>query len=422
MAQQLNLQRNTKVFLSAVNIQGDAVVTAMTPSNTWQIDILAGYAMSQAAATQDITSAESGLTPDRSQQRFLTAINPVDWNFQCYVKPTGLELINGTTPARLHHSGNVMPVADWFLWQALMSNTAPFNTTATGTQSAWANNGTFSLASRSASSNVYLHNPNFATASELHLYFKMDNVIYQVANATVNQATVDAAIDGIATTTWTGFGTTLHELTDTKRTNAVSVFGGIVNAATTVAANSNVTVMSRVASYHPWNSYNVSSTATAASFIKSRLSSLVINHATDAVAAATEFTFPITSLSFDYTNNITYLSPEEISTLNQPIGQFSGTRAISGSLSAYLRSGTDTSTFLKQIVEDTRTSSAATSNANLKIGGATAPFMALWMPAVQFDIPTHAIDDVVGVSFNFLAQETTSGKGTGDELTIVVTK
>ena len=74
--------------------------------------------------------------------------------------------------------------------------------------------------------------------SENHLYFKLDNVIYQVSNATVNQATVDAGIEEIATTTWAGFGTTLKELTGTPRNNAISVFGGVLNNGTTVTANS----------------------------------------------------------------------------------------------------------------------------------------------------------------------------------------
>ena len=69
------------------------------------------------------------------------------------------------------------------------------------------------------------------------IYFKLDNVIYQVSNATVNQATVDAGIEEIATTTWAGFGTTLKELTGSARDVAVSVFGGILNNGSTVTAN-----------------------------------------------------------------------------------------------------------------------------------------------------------------------------------------
>jgi hypothetical protein len=417
MAAQLNLQRNTKVFMSTVDLAGGAAHSAMKPANTWQVEILAGYAVSQTAATQDITSLESGLTPDRSQQRFNTALNPVDWNFQAYLKPTGLEKTAGATDK--HASGNSMPVADWFLWQGLMSNTS----WASGAEirSTWQTDGKFSLAERAAGANAFQHSSNFATASEYHIYFKMDNVIYQVSNATVNQATIDAAVDGIATTTWTGFGTNLIELRGDPRDNAVATFGGTLNAGTTLTANSNAYETTADASYHPWNSYNVSGSIASASFIKNRLSTIDVKHAPSAVGAGIDFTFPVTALSFDYNNNITYLTPEELASLNSPIGQFAGARAISGSLSAYLRGGSDnTAQFLKQIVEDTRTSSAVTSNANLKIGGATAPFFALNMPSVQFEIPTHSIDDVIGVSVNFLAQET--NKGTGDELTIIVEK
>jgi hypothetical protein len=417
MVAQLNLQRNTKVFMSTVDLAGGAAVADMKPANTWQVEILAGYAMSQATTTQDITSLESGLSPDRSQQRFNTALNPVDWNFQVYLKPTGIVKTSGATG--IHETGNSMPVSDWFLWQGLMSNTS----WASGGEihSTWQDDGKFSLAARSAASNVFAHTPNYAVASEYYLYFKLDNVVYQVSNAAVNQATVDAAIDGIATTTWTGFGTHLIELRDNPRDNAISVFGGILNSGTSAAANSNAYAMTADSSYHPWNSYNVAGTISSASFIKNRLSSIEIKHAPSAGGAGVTFTFPVTSLSFDYNNNITYLTPEELATLNSPIGQFVGTRAISGTLSAYLRAGsTDTAQFLKQIVEDSRTSSAATSNANLRVGGSTAPYFAINMPAVQFDLPTHSIEDVIGVSVNFLAQESSSG--TGDEITIITQK
>jgi hypothetical protein len=417
MAAQLNLQRNSKLFMSTIDISSGAAATAMTPANTWQVEILAGYAVSQASATQDITSLESGLSPDRSQQRFRTALNPVDWNFQAYLKPTGLNKTQG--PTNKHSSGNTMPVADWFMWQALMSNTS----FASGSQitSTWQDDGKFSLATRAAGSNVFIHSPNFATASEYHLYVKMDNIVYQVSNATVNQGSIDAAIDGIATTTWTGFGTNLIELRDQPRDNVITVIGGILNDGASVVGNSNVYTTTAASAYHPWNSYNVSGTISSASFIKNRLSTIDVWHAPSAAGAGVNFTFPVTALSVDYTNNITYLTPEELASLNAPIGQFAGTRAISGSLSAYLRSGsTDSAQFLKQIVEDSRTSSSATSNANLKIGGGTAPFFALNMPAIQFDIPIHALDDVIGVTVNFLAQEL--NKGTGDEITIIVQK
>jgi hypothetical protein len=123
----LNLQRNSEVFYSTVDLVNGGAVTSMTPSNTWKLEVLAGFAVTSSAATQDITSLESGTTPDRSQQRFNTAINPVDWNFQVYLRPTGVQTgaAAAGTDAATNASGNVKPTADWFMWQAMVSNTAP---------------------------------------------------------------------------------------------------------------------------------------------------------------------------------------------------------------------------------------------------------------------------------------------------------
>ena len=431
MAASLNLQRNTKVFYSTVDINGGAAATAISPANTWQIEVLAGYAFSQAAATQDITSLESGTTPDRSQQRFNTAINPVDWNFQAYLKPTRATDVAGATTASTLENGNAAPVADWFLWQALMCATAP--ATSTAMQSAWQNGGAVGVAkwqntNRSASANVAAANPNFATATEAHLYMKVDNVVYQLANAAVNQASIDAAIDGIATTTWTGFATNLVELTGAPRNVAINVFGGILNNGTTAAAASSATIYKtdgdtpNTAKYHPWNTYNVAGASTSAEFIKNRLSTIDITDGAGGTDPASH-TFPVTGMTLDINNNITYLTAEELASLNSPITQFTGVQTISGSISAYLRSGTGASdnsaTFLRNIVSNSATQTAQGASANLKIGGATAPYFAIDMQAVQFGFPTHAIEDVVGITAEFLAQETTAQKGTGANVTFV---
>jgi len=418
---QLNLQRNSEIYFSTVDLAGGAAITAMTPQNTWRIEVLSGFALSQSAANQDITSLESGTDPDRSVQRFNTAINPTEWNFQAYVRPTGIEdLVDDST------TGNSKPVADWFLWQSLLSNAAP----ASGVveRSAWQAGGKFASAktgtagSERATSvaNVAEHSPNFATATENHLYFKLDNVYYQIKKATVNSAEVDAAIDGIATTSWSGFGTNLIELAPgaAARNRAVSVFGGILDAGTSVVSNSNHVALSATASFHPWGTYNVAGVVTTAEFIKNRLSTIEIKHAPSATGTGVTYTFAVTALNFSVTNNLTYLTPEELAALNVPIGQFAGSRTVTGSLSAYLRSSDGQSAqFLRNIVNDTRTSAALTSNANLVIGGATAPFFAAVMPRVQFDFPVHAIEDVIGLSVDFLAQQ--SGGCAGDEITLL---
>ena len=425
----LNLQRNSEVFFSTVDLLNGAEMTDMKPNNTWKLEVLAGFAVTSSAATQDITSLESGTDPDRSQQRFNTAINPVDWNFQVYLRPTGVETgaAENTTTAATNQSGNVKPVADWFMWQSMVSNTKPATGvgTAAKDQSVWISGGKLLTKTQAKGTGSHATKSNFSTASENHLYFKLDNVIYQVSNATVNQATVDAGIEEIATTTWSGFGTTMKELTGIPRNNAISVFGGILNNGSTVTANStteNATAITGGA-YHSFAQMNVAGAVGTNSFIKNRLSAIEFHHKASAGASDEKFTFPVTALSFDYNNNITYLTPEELSALNEPIGQFTGTRSVTGSATMYLRTGDlESAGFLRNISEDSRTSSAQTSNANLIIGGTTAPYVAFQLDACQFEFPQIATEDVVSMSVNFVGQEPTATKGDGGEMTMFAKK
>ncbi len=415
MSCNLQLQRNTKIFLSVIDLNGGATVVAMTPANTWRIEVLAGYAVSQSAATQDITALESGTTPDRSTTRFNTSIDPVEWNFQVYVRPTGLENEKEDGDS-VSASSNVKPIADWFLWQALMSSTPP--AIAGSENSAWQNAGTFDSITRATAANIAAHSSNFGSAQELNLYVHMDNIIYQVDKASVNEAVVDAAIDSIATTTWSGFGTDLIELTGAPRNNAVSTFGGILNDGSTVTANSVATAQSTASSFHPWASYNVASVTTTSEFIKNRLSTIDINFTPEG-GGNTNYVFPVTALSFGWTNDITFLTPEELATLNTPIGNFTGARGITSSITAYLRHDTaDSAQFLRDISNDTRTSHSTAANANIIVGGATAPYTAFFMDAVQFSFPVHNIDDIITITGEIQAQEPATSCGNGGEVVI----
>ena len=419
----LNLQRNSEVFLSTVDLLSGAAVTSMTPANTWKVEVLAVFAVTASTATQDITSMESGNNPDRSQQHYNTSINPVDWNFQTYIRPTGVvtPTTAGTSAVGTTATGNSKPVADWFLWQALVSNTKVAS--GTGEQSAWTTGGRLNTTNTAAVPGAASTRSNFSSAQENHLYFKLDNVIYQVSNAAVNQATVDAGIDSIATTTWTGMGTTMRELIGLPRDNAVAVFGGILNSGTSTLANANAAAMTAAAAYHPYSTMNVAASLGTNSFIKNRLSAIQFSHAATAGATANVYTFPVTALTFDYNNNMTYLTPEELSNLNTPIGQFLGTRAVTGTATMYLRNDNQESAqFLRNIAADSRTNSAQTSSANLLIGGSVSPYIQFNMPAVQFEFPQLAVDDVISMSVNFVAQEPLASKGGGGEVNIIAAK
>ena len=89
----------------------------------------------------------------------------------------------------------------------------------------------------------------------------------------------------------------------------------------------------------------------------------------------------------------------------------------------YLRAGElESSGFLRNILNDSRTNSAQTSNANLIIGGATAPYVAFQLDACQFEFPQLATEDIISMSVNFVGQEPTASKGDGGEVTIFAAK
>ena len=77
---------------------------------------------------------------------------------------------------------------------------------------------------------------------------------------------------------------------------------------------------------------------------------------------------------------------------------------------------------MRNVTEDSRTNSAQTSNANVIIGGATAPYVAFQMDAAQFSFPAVQTEDVISMSVDFMAQETNANKGSGGEVTIVAIK
>lgn len=431
MTTQLNLQRDTEIFFSTIDLAGGDSVNKMYPANTWRVDVLAGYSISQTLTAVDVAILEMGMFGDRSTSRFRNSIDPVEWGFSTYLRPTGIETHSDDT------SGRVTPIADWFLWQGLLSNTSisdeitstiylDFETpeydsqlvTSASPISAWQPGGKFELIERSSNSNTSSHTSNFESATEYHIYLKMDNVVYQVQEAVVNELSLDAAVDGIATCNWTGFGLDLKELTGGLRDDFISVSGGTLNNGTVVAANASSVANTQSRHYHEWATYE----NTESSFIVNRLSDITLTH-TPAQSAKDSYTFSTTALDFSYNNNIAYLIPEEIGRLNRPFAQSTGSRTITGSFSSYLRNMPGgTSQFVRRIANDPRTNIADYCSANIKVGGSSAPFVSLFMPATHFNFPTHSVDEIVSIGSEFLAQESNANVTLGDELTVIVKK
>ena len=114
------------------------------------------------------------------------------------------------------------------------------------------------------------------------------------------------------------------------------------------------------------------------------------------------------------TNNITYLTPETIGSVNTPIGHVSGARSISGAFTCYLsfdtsdNAGTSTDFFNDMTSATAKTKVVNSFATKFLVGGSTdAPRIELEFPTAHFEIPAHAIEDVISVETTFQALPST---------------
>jgi hypothetical protein len=225
------------------------------------------------------------------------------------------------------------------------------------------------------------------TASNVHrflplfFYVKADTQWYRIDNVQVNQAEVDFSIDGIGMVSWSGFGTVLTQI------SAPTFTAG----ATAVREYSTPTVVS---------GGTVSNTMSRADFIIQKYTALtVVNNLT-----AESYSVPITGGNLTINNNITYLTPETLGVVNRPIGSFTGSRDISGSVSCYLRTGTASDA--GDLMADLLAASSSTTNTfslTFKAGGNNAPYVQFTMPNATLSLPTMDVQDVLSMNIEFKA-------------------
>ena len=238
---------------------------------------------------------------------------------------------------------------------------------------------------------------NKATLGTCNIYFSLDDggsnpVVYKLDEAVVNEASVDFDVDGIATIAWSGFGKTLTESSKPTRT----VFEGI-------GATNN--------------------------FIRNRLTQLAIT-ANDTTtfpgSGSGVYTLTLTGGNITISNNISFLTPETLGTVNLPIGHVTGARSVSGSFSCYLGldSGTNTGTstdFFNDLTSTAARSKIVNSfNLTFKLGGvatsSTVPVYQFNFPTAHFEIPAHSVEDVISIETSFQALPSTIGNT--DEVTV----
>ena len=349
-------------------------------SSGWEIPLLDGFSFSQANNSTEVVLAEmedsSGVSK-RGRRVFNDSLAPVEWSFSTYARPfksagtntAGNAEKNGT---QAHHA------VEEVLW-ALMIGDATY--TAPSASQAFALTG---FTSDATDLDIAFASSNKSVLGTADIFFSLDDggangVVYKMTDAVVNEVTIDFDIDGIATLNWSGFAKTLTE--DAKPTRTV---------------------------FEAINSTN--------NYIRNRLTQLTItagDTTTFPGSGSGVYTLTLIGGSVTVSNNMTFLTPETIGSVNLPLGHVTGARSISGNFSCYLgldsNSNTGTSTdFFNDLTSTAARSKVVNSFATeFKIGGASAPSLNMTFPTAHFEIPSHSIEDVISLETTFQALPST---------------
>jgi len=412
MAQQLFFSRDTKVYIK----KGDFV---------WDLPVLDGFSFSQATNSSEITLAEmegTGGVSRRGRKQFNDSLAPAEWSFSTYVRPfksAGSGTGAADSAAKVHAIEEV-------LW-ALFSGPATYASSAFTNQTVH----------DATDLDIDFSESNKATLGTADIFFVLGDAnrkVYKLKDCVVNEASLDFDIDGIATINWSGMSSEIIDMTTKTHTTATSgsVFppafdahrdGGTVDieAGDVVLNGTDAYRMSVVVD--PTSSGTATmtgavyeSTTATDNFIRNRLTQLTV-----IPTAGTTYIGSLESGGYDITltggnitmsNNVTFITPEEIGLVNTPIGHVTGTRSVSGSMNCYLSKDTTATDNSADLWEDLKAITSVVTNSFalvFKIGGATAGTARLEvsLPTCHLEIPTHSIEDVISVETAFNALPST---------------
>jgi len=414
MAQQLFFSRDTKVYIKKGNF-------------VWDLPVLDGFSFSQATNSSEITLAEmegTGGVSRRGRKQFNDSLAPAEWSFSTYVRPfksAGSGTGAADSAAKVHAIEEV-------LW-ALFSGPATYASSAFTNQTVH----------DATDLDIDFSESNKATLGTADIFFVLGDAnrkVYKLKDCVVNEASLDFDIDGIATINWSGMSSEIIDMTTKTHTTAASgsVFppafdahrdGGTVDiVAGDVVLNAtdshrmSVVVDPTSSGTATMTGAVYESTLATDNFIRNRLTQLTVipttQNPTGDGSNELEASYDITLTGGNITmsNNVTFITPEEIGLVNTPIGHVTGTRSVSGSMNCYLSKDTTATDNSADLWEDLKAISSVVTNSFalvFKIGGATGSTARLEvsMPTCHLEIPTHSVEDVISVETAFNALPST---------------
>lgn len=283
----------------------------------------------------------------------------------------------------------------------------------------------------------------------------VDNITYIIDNCALDQASIDFGLDGIATVAWTGKGTALTQAASTMAIVAAAgatgfipgtvaftaastgiVFGtaptpvlkagtvlrykgevmGILSADTVTTAGTLTVASTRTITTATGVVYGTSCAAitggvgtgfiapkfTGSNYITNKLSTCTLTSGLG--GTGTSYIIALTGGNIQIANNINYVTPANIGVVNAPIGYYTGTRAITGSLNAYLRTGT-TATILSTILTNIATATETKYELGIQLGGVNNGIrVELLCPGTSIQVPTVDAQAVLSTVINFTVQ------------------
>jgi len=353
----LFFSRDTKVYIAYLDAAGAEAAGAV-----WEIPVLDGFSYSQATNTSEVTLNEmsaGNAVSRRGRKMFTDSYAPAEWSFSTYARPF---LASGTVASGGADDNAIQHCVEEPLWAMLVGN-GTYAAPVEGTSNAvWTSAG---IDADVTDLDITFANSNLTELAKANIYFVTDTVVYKIANCTVNEAAIDFDIDGITTINWSGMGTII---TEESSAPAKTRYEGI---------------------------------ATTSNFIRNRLTELT---AVSTSPTSTTYALTLTGGSINISNNITFLTPETIGTVNQPLGAVTGTRTIGGSFTCYLSNVTNSSMDLFENIIGGTTTTTNSFNLGFKVGGtANTPRLELNAAQCHLEVPSHSIDDVISVEVNFHA-------------------
>lgn len=455
----------TNCTVAATSVAGTAADVITIEKPVYEIPVLDGFSFTQATNASEVTLAEmasSAGTSRRGRRMFTDSYSPAEWSFQTYARPYKSAGSVAGNPHSASHTHAVEEVM-WALFagdankdddgDSFAASPSSAGTTQYMTSDATDLNINFSQSNKvtlgtadiffvlggSSSSNSSASPSGAAAADDTNVTIQFadaaaiagvqqgDLISVQGKNVKGVVKTVNVATDGTTAAAGRIILTdplnTAIAATDTVQFNRAlcykiekcvvneAAFEFDIDGIASINWSGNGTIIAESAIPTASIAEGITSTD---SFIRNRLTSLTA--VSSVSGSSVSYDLVLTGGSVTLSNNLTFITPEQLGQVNQPFAHVTGGRNVGGSFTCYLNTGDDSSAELFDDLLAANTTITNSFNLTFKVGGSANPRVEINAPSCHLELPSHSIEDVISVETNFHALPSTISSS--DEVTL----